>query len=83
MVRIEEDGSVQLFDTRRSNGVAYAKVDHLSVYSIAAPVEYEEGEEGLPWFLILYSATIGFLGLGILLIYKSRKRNREDEGQDV
>lgn len=83
VVRIEEDGSVQLFDTRRSNGVAYAKVDHLSVYSIAAPVEYEEGEEGLPWFLILYSATIGFLGLGILLIYKSRKRNREDEGQDV
>lgn len=83
VARIEDDGSIQVFDTRRSNGVAYAKVDHLSVYSIAAPVEYEQEQSSVPWFLILYSAAVGFLTLGILLIYQSRKRNREDEEQDV
>lgn len=79
LVQMQEDGSVKIYSVRRAGGIAYAKVDHLSIYSIAAPVEYAEEAGGLPWLLIIYCVVAALAGLGILLLYRSRKERKEDE----
>ena len=73
---------LELFETRRSGGIAYAKVEHLSIYSITAPVEFEEEKEEFQWFPIVYSLSVGATGIGIWLIYRA-KGKREDGKQDV
>ena len=79
VVHLGEDGTVEIYNTRRSNRIAYAKVDHLSVFSIAAPVEYREKEEEFPMFMVMYSAAVLLAGVGTYLIYRARKKEREDE----
>lgn len=79
IVHVEEDGTVEVYDTRRSNRVAYAKVDHLSVFSIAAPVEYQDEKEAFPWLMAIYGAAVLLILIGIWLIYRARKNEREDE----
>ena len=78
IIHVQEDGNIELFETRRSGGVAYAKVDHLSVFSITAPVEFEEENTSFPWLPVAYTLAVGLTGLGIWLIYKSKKQRRED-----
>ncbi|MBS6397843.1 MAG: chitobiase/beta-hexosaminidase C-terminal domain-containing protein [Clostridiales bacterium] len=77
IVHLEEDGSIEIHDARRSGGIAYAKVDKLHTYSIAAPVEYEEEEGSLPWLLILYITAVSSVGLLVLFLYRSRKKKKE------
>lgn len=83
IVHVQEDGNIELFETRRSGGVAYAKVDHLSVFSITAPVEFDEEASTFPWLPIAYTLAVGLTGIGIWLIYKAKKERREDGMQDV
>ena len=83
IVHVQEDGNIELFETRRSGGVAYAKVEHLSVYSITAPVEFDEEESKFPWLPVMYTMAVGLTGCGVWLIYKSKKEKREDGTQDV
>jgi len=78
IVHIQEDGTVEVYDTRRSSGMAYAKVGHLSVYSIAAPVEYTEKKETFPWRLAIYCSAVVMVGVGFLLFKRARKLDRED-----
>ncbi|SCG93732.1 Predicted RNA-binding protein%2C contains TRAM domain [uncultured Clostridium sp.] len=74
---VTEDGSVELYETRRSGGVAYIKTNHLSVYAITAPVEFAEAEKETPWLLIGYSGAVLLLGIGIWLLYRAKKIKRE------
>jgi hypothetical protein len=83
IVNIQEDGSIKVYNTRRSAGIAYAKVDHLSTWGIAAPLEYTESESDFPWLLVIYSVAILLTGAGILLLYKVRKERKEGEDWDV
>jgi hypothetical protein len=83
IIHVQEDGNIELFETRRSGGMAYAKVDHLSVFSITAPVEFAEEEAEFPWMPVMYTLAVGLTGIGVLLIYKSKKQRREDGMQDV
>ncbi len=78
VVCLQEDGSVETFETRRSGGEAYIKTNHLSVYAIAAPTEYSEGKRAFPWLAVAYSTAVVLAGIGILLLRRSRKK-REDE----
>lgn len=78
VVCLQEDGSVETFETRRSGGEAYIKTNHLSVYAIAAPTEYSEGKRAFPWLPVIYSTAVVLAGIGILLLHRSRKK-REDE----
>ena len=82
VVHVQEDGSVDLFATRRSGGVAYVMTDHLSVYSIAAPVEFQEEQTQFPWAAVTYTAAVALAGAGIFLLYRSKKMKREGRGQD-
>lgn len=81
VVCLQEDGSVETFETRRSGGEAYIKTSHLSVYAIAAPTEYSEGKKAFPWLPVIYSAAVLLTAAGILLLYRSRKK-REDESAE-
>lgn len=83
VIHVQDDGNIELYETRRSGGVAYAKVDHLSVYSIAAPVEYEEEESTFPWLFVMYTAAVGLTGLGVFMICRAKKERREDGMEDV
>ena len=83
IVHVQTDGNIELYETRRSGGMAYAKVDHLSIYSITAPVEFTEEEPPFQWLPIMYSLAVAVTGIGIWMIYKSRKTKREDGMQDV
>ena len=78
VVCLQEDGSVETFETRRSGGEAYIKTNHLSVYAIAAPTEYSEGKKAFPWLAVAYSTAVVLAGIGILLLRRSKKK-REDE----
>ncbi len=78
IVHVQEDGNIELHETRRSGGVAYAKVDHLSIYSIAAPVEFEEEKAEFPWLPVVYTLAVGLTGLGCFLIYKAKKDRKEE-----
>jgi hypothetical protein len=83
IVYVQEDGSIKVYDTRRSSGFAYAKVDHLSTWAIAAPVEYTESKAAFPWLLVIYSGVVVLAGVGILLLYRARKERKEGEDWDV
>ena len=83
IVHVQEDGNIELFETRRSGGVAYAKVDHLSVFSITAPVEFDEETSTFPWLPVAYTLAVGLTGIGIWLIYKAKEQRREEGMQDV
>lgn len=83
IVHVQEDGNIELYETRRSGGVAYAKVDHLSVYSITAPVDFAEEKSSFPWLPVIYTLAVGFTGVGIGLIYKAKKQRREEVVEDV
>ena len=78
IAHVQEDGNIELYETRRSGGIAYAKVDHLSVYSIAAPVEFTEEKTTFPWLPVIYTAAVSVTGLGIWMINKARKAKREE-----
>ena len=82
IAHVQDDGNIELFETRRSGGIAYAKVDHLSIYSITAPVAFEEEPEPFPWLPVVYGLAVTVTGIGIGMIYKS-KAKREDGKQDV
>lgn len=83
IVHVQEDGNIELYETRRSGGVAYAKVDHLSIFSITAPVEFEEEKSTFPWLPVMYALMVTLIGIGGWLIFKSKKQSREDGMQDV
>ena len=77
LVRVQDDGYVEVCNTRRSNGVAYVKTEALGCYSIAAPIGYKQDEEGVPQKAIYYGGAVLFVGVGSLLLYLARKKKKE------
>ena len=82
VIHVQEDGSIEVFDTRRSGGVAYVVTDHLSVYAIAAPTDFQEQTGDFPWLPVIYTAAVVLIGTGVFLLYRSRKMKREGREQD-
>ena len=82
VIHVQEDGSIEVFDTRRSGGVAYVVTDHLSVYAIAAPTDFQEQTGDFPWLPVIYTAAVVLIGTGVFVLYRSRKMKREGREQD-
>lgn len=82
VIHVQEDRSIEVFDTRRSGGVAYVVTDHLSVYAIAAPTDFQEQTGDFPWLPVIYTAAVVLIGTGVFLLYRSRKMKREGREQD-
>lgn len=73
IVHTGEDGTVEVEETRRSGNMAYAKVSHLSQYSIAVPVLTEQ-ETDYGWVKIaIAGAVLCVVILGGVLWYRSRR----------
>ena len=79
--RINANGTVTEFPTRRSAGMLYAVVDHLSKYAVAIP-DVSQKKESLfsIWQLILASGVLLAAGIAVALLIKKR---RNDAGRDI
>lgn len=74
MVHMEEDGTIQVEDTRRSGGMIYAMVDSLSEYSIAAPEISEEKKGNLLVIVLSVTGVVALLsGITFLVVRRRRK----------
>ncbi len=72
--RINENGTVTAFPTRRSAGMLYAVVDHFSKYAVAVPeLPQESDEQAAPWLLIATAVAIAAFSLMIIMYRKRRK----------
>lgn len=78
IVHILDNGTVAVCETRRSGGVAYAKVDSLSNFAIASPTVEESSGSGFPIRPVLYGLIVALIIGGALLIYHANKSRRED-----
>lgn len=79
MVYFADDGTMELYETRRSNGVAYALVDHLSVYSIAASVDTEDEMDHQFLILIAIISGIALVITGTVIYRRVTKRTLDQE----
>ncbi len=79
MVYFADDGTMEVYDTRRSNGVAYALVDHLSVYSIVASVNTEEEMDYGFLILIAIISGIALVITGTIIYRRATKRTLDEE----
>lgn len=77
--RINENGTVTSFSTRRSGGMVYALVDHFSKYAVAVPPGSQKAAktQGL-WYVWLAAALLAAGGAAVA-VYKIRKRRRRSE----
>lgn len=75
---VNEDGNVEIYETRRDNDMAYAHVTHFGRYCIVAPVNLEE-EKANNTTVWLLCAVVGLMGTGYLLLRLGRKRNRQEK----
>lgn len=74
---VNEDGNVEIYETRRDNDMAYAHITHFSRYCIVAPVNFEEEESEADTVKIISVMGIIFLAGGYILLRLGRKRKKE------
>lgn len=74
---VDEDGNVELHETRRNGNMAYAYVTHFSRYCIVAPVNFEQVETGMSIGKIVISVGVALFVAGYLLIRSGRKKEKD------
>ena len=75
---VNEDGNVEIYETRRDNDMVYAHVTHFGRYCIVAPVNLEE-EKANNTAVKLICAVVGLMGAGYVLLRLGRKRARAEK----
>lgn len=78
LVHILDNGTVAVCETRRSGGIAYAKVDSLSNFALAAPTVESGKSSSFPIRPVLYGLTATLVIGGALLIYHANKKRKEE-----
>ncbi|MBQ7841779.1 MAG: chitobiase/beta-hexosaminidase C-terminal domain-containing protein [Lachnospiraceae bacterium] len=76
---VDEEGNVELFDTRRDHDMAYAFVNRLGDYCLVAPVYLEETEENMDFGIIIAGCTLLLFAAGYLLLRFAKKKGETDE----
>lgn len=71
---IDEEGNVNLFDTRRDKDMAYVFTDHFGRYCIVGAFDTDSEEKAFDFGLLGAAASVLLLALGYVLIRKSGKR---------
>ena len=74
--RINDDGSVESFPTRRSDGIAYVEVNHFSKYAVTVPVADYSQQNLLLLILLCVTGSVVSCGLVFAVIYLVRKRKK-------
>lgn len=75
---VDEDGNVEVCETRRDGDMAYAHVTHFSRYCIVAPVNLSEEESENIMGKVIPVTGAFLLVAGYLLIRLGRKKNKEN-----
>lgn len=74
VVYVGDDGTIELQETRRSGGMAYAKVTHLSQYAIVAPkLEDEEKKNLIPIIAVGTGIAVVIAAFVIITVVQRRK----------
>ena len=78
VVQLQDDGTIQIYETRRSNGVAYANIQKTGVYAIIAPIDQSK-ESNLTVLrnIAIVSAFVLILAGGGLFIRNNRKKKKQ------
>ena len=77
IVRINDDGTVDAFPTRRSGGMCYAIVSHFSKYALVAPFEADRVIRNLRTAAVFGGAALAALAVVALIVMRARRRDGE------
>lgn len=73
VVYVGDDGTIEVADTRRSGGMAYALVTHVSQYSIVAPKMQEEEKRNLVPIIIAGTVVAVIAGFATFAVVRRKK----------
>ncbi|MGN0330846.1 MAG: chitobiase/beta-hexosaminidase C-terminal domain-containing protein [Kineothrix sp.] len=71
---VDDEGGVELCETRRENGMVYAFVDRFDRYCIVAPVNWEREAKDSDWERIILAAGAVLLAAGYLLLRIGKRK---------
>jgi len=78
IVEVSATNEIKVLDTKRTDGMLYARGDANAEYAIVGPESFEETTESIPYLLILeiVSAMTSFGGIAYFVIGKVKKYRR-------
>lgn len=75
IVELQDDGTIHVYETRRSNGVAYANIKRMGMYAIIAPIDQVQTKnETVIRAVAIAAALLLVAGGGIVFIRGNRKK---------
>lgn len=74
VVHTADDGTIETYIPRRSGGMAYAKVSHLSQYSIVAPKLKEEETKNLVPIILAVTGAVVIIAVIITITVMQRRK---------
>ena len=75
IVELQDDGTIHVYETRRSNGVAYANIKRMGMYAIIAPIDQVQTKnETVIRTVAIAAALLLVAGGGIVFIRGNRKK---------
>lgn len=80
IVELQDDGTIHVYETRRSNGVAYANIQRMGMYAIIAPIDQVQAKnETVIKVVAALAALLLVAGGGIVFIRGNmKKKTRQD-----
>lgn len=79
VIQLQEDGTIQVYETRRSNGTAYANIDKMGVFAIIAPIDQkDESNVALIRNMIIAGAVFLICAGGGMFAYSRRRKKESD-----
>lgn len=79
LAAVDEEGNVELLNTRRDDDMAYAFTRRFGRFCIVAPTSLDETEDHSNYKMFLAGGTMLLLAAGYLLLRKARKKGETDE----
>ena len=80
IVELQDDGTIHVYETRRSNGVAYANIQKMGMYAIIAPIDQAKADNVTMLKIVAtLAAALIVIGGGIVFIRTNiKKKTRQD-----
>lgn len=79
LASLDEEGNVELLNTRRDEGMAYAFTNRFGRFCIVAPTELDNTDTDSDYTMFLAGGTVLLLAAGYLLLRMARKKGEADE----
>ena len=79
LASVDEEGNVELLNTRRDEDMAYAFTNRFGRFCIVAPTELDNTDTDSDYTMFLAGGTVLLLAAGYLLLRMARKKGEADE----